>query len=219
MDPKITAVIFDMDGVLTNSEPLINAAAITMFREKGLTVLPEDFLPFVGTGEERYVGGVAEKYHFPLDAAAAKQRTYEIYLDLVPSQLEAFPGVHELVNSCREANLLVAVASSADRIKVVANLQKIGLPPESWDAVVTGENVQHKKPAPDIFLLAAQNLGVSPAQCVVVEDAVNGVQAAKAAGMRCVAVAQTLDAHLLQEADVVRDKILAVTLSDLVPPL
>lgn len=217
MTQKISAVIFDMDGVLTDSEPLINAAAIAMFKEKGLTVQPEDFLPFVGTGEERYVGGVAEKYQFPLDAAAAKQRTYEIYLDLVPSQLEAFPGVPELISTCRQAGLRVAVASSADWIKVVANLQKITLPPESWDAVVTGELVTHKKPAPDIFLLAAQSLGVKPAECVVVEDAVNGIQAARAAGMRCVAVAQTLPAQLLGEADAVRDRISDVMLTDLVP--
>jgi HAD superfamily hydrolase (TIGR01509 family) len=217
MTTTIKAVIFDMDGVLTNSEPLINAAAIQMFKEKGLTVQPDDFLPFVGTGEERYVGGVAEKYAFPFDAAAGKHRTYEIYLEMVESQLEAFPGVHELIAACRAAGLRLAVASSADRIKVVANLRKIELPPESWDAVVTGENVQHKKPAPDIFILAAQRLGVLPGQCVVVEDAANGIQAAKAAGMRSVAVAQTLSADLLHQADVVREKILDVTLSDLVP--
>src|SRR5512133_3665389 len=99
---KIRAVIFDMDGVLTNSEPLINEAAIAMFKEKGLNVLPDDFLPFVGTGEDRYVGGVAEKYHFPFDPVLGKQRTYEIYFELVPSKLETFPGVHELVNTCRQ---------------------------------------------------------------------------------------------------------------------
>ena len=217
MNENIRAVIFDMDGVLTNSEPLINSAAIAMFKEKGLTVQPEDFLPFVGTGEERYVAGVAEKYHFPLDAAAAKQRTYEIYLDLVPPQLEAFPGVHDLVRKCRRAGLRLAVASSADKIKVVANLKKIELPPESWDAVVTGERVEHKKPAPDIFLTAARDLRVPPAQCVVVEDAVNGIEAAKAAGMRCIAVAQTFPAERLQAADIVRDRISDVRLSDLSP--
>ncbi len=219
MTVNIRAVIFDMDGVLTNSEPLINAAAIQMFREKGLTVQPDDFLPFVGTGEERYVGGVAEKYHFPLDPAAGKQRTYEIYLDLVPSKLEAFPGVTELVETCRKAGLRVAVASSADKIKVVANLQKIGLPIDSWDAVVTGEQVKNKKPAPDIFLVAARQLGIQAEQCVVVEDAVNGIQAAKAAGMRSVAVAQTFPAERLQEADVVRERISDVQLSDLAPNL
>ena len=219
MTSNIRAVIFDMDGVLTDSEPLINAAAIAMFKEKGLDVQPDDFLPFVGAGEERYVGGVAEKYHFPLDPVAGKKRTYEIYFDLIPTQLEAFPGVHELVRTCRQAGLRVAVASSADRIKVAANLQKIGLPLESWDAVVTGELVEHKKPAPDIFLIAAERLNMAAADCVVVEDAVNGIESAKAAGMRCVAVAQTFPAERLQEADVVRNRISDVQLSDLVPGL
>jgi len=216
---KNCAVIFDMDGVLVDSEPLINAAAIAMFKEKGLVVQPEDFLPFVGTGEERYVGGVAETYGFQLDASEAKRRTYEIHLDLVPTQLEAFPGVHDLIQTCRASGLLVAVASSADEIKVAANLRKIGLPPESWDAVVTGEAVRKKKPAPDIFLITAERLKVSPEACVVVEDAVNGIQAARAAGMRSIAVAQTFPAERLHEADVVREKISDVLLSDIIPDL
>ena len=219
MDAKIRAVIFDMDGVLVDSEPLINASAIAMFQEKGLIVQPTDFLPFVGAGENRYIGGVAEKYHFPLDLPAAKKRTYEIYLDLVPSQLEAFPGAHDLVLDCRRAGLHTAVASSADKIKVVANLQKIDLPPEFWDAAVVAEDVRRQKPAPDIFLAAARKLNVEPTACVVVEDAVNGIQAAKAAGMRCIAIASTFPAERLQEADVVRDKISQVKLSDLDPHL
>src|SRR5215471_11548751 len=155
---RIRAVVFDMDGVLTDSEPLINAAAIAMFREKGLEVLPEDFVPFVGTGEDRYIGGVAAKYDLPLDLPAAKRRTYEIYLELVPSRLQAFPGVIKLVAACRQAALKVAVASSADRIKIAANLKQIGLPPETWDRIITGEDVLAKKPAPDIFLTAASKL-------------------------------------------------------------
>ena len=219
MDSKTRAVIFDMDGVLVDSEPLINAAAIAMFKEKGLVVQPTDFLPFVGAGENRYIGGVAEKYHFPLDLPAAKKRTYEIYLDLVPSQLEVFPGAYQLVLDCRKAGLLVAVASSADQIKVFANVQKLGLPPEFWDAVVVADDVKHQKPAPDIFLAAAKKLNAKPSTCVVVEDAVNGIEAAKAAGMRCVAIASTFPAERLQAADVVRDKISQVKLSDLDPHL
>jgi beta-phosphoglucomutase len=215
--PGIRAVIFDMDGVLTDSEPLINAAAIAMFKEKGLAVQPDDFLPFVGTGEQRYIEGVAEKYHLQLDLPAAKRRTYEIYLGLVPAQLKAFPGAVGLVHACRDAGLRVAVASSADEIKVAANLEKVGLPMDSWDAVLTGEEVKNKKPAPDIFLSAAQKLGLKPEECVVVEDAVNGVQAAKAAGMRCVGVAQTFPPERLRGADVVREKIGQVLLSDLAP--
>jgi len=217
MTSTIRAVIFDMDGVLTDSEPLINEAAIAMFKEKGLTVHPDDFIPFVGAGEERYVGGVAEKYNIPLDPVEGKNRTYEIYFELVPNKLQAFPGVLELVAACRGAGLLVAVASSADGNKVNVNLRKIGLPNESWNAVVNGELVKHKKPAPDIFILAAKTLGLDPVECVVVEDAANGVQAAKTAGMRCVAVAHTLSAESLKSADVVRERIAEVTISDLAP--
>jgi len=209
------AVIFDMDGVLTDSEPLINAAAIAMFKELGLHARPEDFLPFVGTGEDRYLGGVAETHHFPIDLVAAKKRTYEIYLRLVPKQLQVFPGAQSLVRACRAGGLLVAVASSADRIKIAANLAKIELPIEFWDAVVTGEDVLNKKPAPDIFLKAAQKLGTEPSQCVVIEDAINGVQAARSAGMRCVAVAQSFPAERLQAAQVVRRSIAEVTMGDL----
>jgi HAD superfamily hydrolase (TIGR01509 family) len=211
----IQAVIFDMDGVLTDSEPLISAAAIAMFKELGLEVKPEDFLPFVGTGENRYLGGVAEKHHFPIDLQAAKRRTYELYLERVPAKLEPFPGARELVHACRAAGLRVSVASSADAIKIEANLRKIRLSREIWDAVVTAEDVVLRKPAPDIFLEAARRLRCAPASCAVVEDAVNGVEAAKAAGMRCVAVAQTFSADRLGLADLVRASISEVTLEDL----
>ncbi len=209
------AVIFDMDGVLTDSEPLICAAALEMFRELGLSAQAEDFLPFVGTGENRYLGGVAEKYGFVLDLTAAKKRTYEIYLKFVPEQLRAFPGARELVLGCRAASLRTAVASSADLIKIEANLHKIALPPATWDAVVCAEQVIHKKPAPDIFLAAASALGCAPAECVVIEDAVNGVEAALAAGMRCVAVAQTFPADKLSAAHLVRPAMKDVSVADL----
>jgi beta-phosphoglucomutase len=104
-------------------------------------------------------------------------------------------------------------------IKVRANLETIGLPVKFWDAIVMGEDVKNKKPAPDIFLSAAAKLGLDPKECVVVEDAVNGVQAAKAAGMRCVAVAISFPADRLQEADVVRARIADVFLADLAPHL
>jgi len=213
--PACHAVIFDMDGVLTDSEPLICAAAIQMFKEQGRRVQPEDFRPFVGTGENRYLGGVAERHGMVLNIAAAKQRTYEIYLAMVPTALRAYPGAVALVHACRAAGLATAVASSADRIKVEANLNAIGLPAVSWGAVVTAEDVTHRKPAPDIFLCAATRLAVKPRHCTVIEDAISGIQAARAAGMRCVAVTQTFPAAELTEADLVRPSIGAVSLSDL----
>ncbi len=209
------AIIFDMDGVLTDSEPLICEAAMGMFRERGVVVQPSDFQPFVGTGENRYLGGVAEKYGIALNIEEAKARTYELYLEMVPLRLESFPGAVDLVLKCRDAGLKCAVASSADRIKIEANLNKIGLPAAKWQAIVTAEDVEKRKPDPSIFLMAASRLGVSPADCTVVEDAVNGIAAAKAAGMRCVAVASTFPASQLAQADLVRSTISAITLADL----
>ena len=212
---EIAAVIFDMDGVLTDSEALINEAAIAMFAERGIAVSPSDFRPFIGMGEDRYIGGVAAAHHVSIDVAAAKRRTYELYFGLARERLRAYPGAVELVRACRDGGLRVALASGGDRVRVNVNLESIGLPALTWDAVVAAEDAARKKPAPDLFLAAARALRVPPRACAVIEDAVNGVRAAKAAEMRCVAVAQTFPPAELTDADRVRERIADVTLEDL----
>jgi HAD superfamily hydrolase (TIGR01509 family) len=194
-------VIFDMDGVLVDSEPFICRAACMMFAEHGLTVQPEDFLPFVGTGENRYLGGVADKYNFPIVIERDKKRTYDIYLDIIKGNLQPLPGVHSFIEFCRKSNRKIAVASSADLRKVRGNLAEIELPVETFDAVITAEDVIHKKPDPEIFLLAAKKIGLSPSTCLVVEDAVSGVTAAKSAGARCLAITSTFSEEELHRAD------------------
>src|SRR5689334_18566872 len=111
---RLCGVIFDVDGVLVDSEPFIAEAAIRMFEEKGVTVRPEEFRPFVGMGEDRFIGGVAEARGVPLDIVQAKTRTYEIYLDLIPGRLKPLPGVAQFVADCQHRGLALAVASSAD---------------------------------------------------------------------------------------------------------
>jgi HAD superfamily hydrolase (TIGR01509 family) len=195
------AFIFDMDGVLCDSEPLIAEAAVRMFAERhGVRVRPEDFVPFIGTGEDRYLGGVAEKYGVRLRRPEDKARVYEIYLALIPGRLKPIPGAVEFVLAARAAGRRTAIATSADRVKMRGNLREIRLPLETFDAIVTGEDIPRKKPAPDIFLLAARRLDAAPTHCVVVEDAINGVQAAKAAGARCLALATSFPADDLRAA-------------------
>src|SRR5207237_7914460 len=111
-----------------------------------------------------------------------------LYLKLIPGRLKPLPGVFEFIEACRTRKLKLAVASSADAIKVEGNLKEIGLPAASFDAVVNGSQVKRKKPFPDIFLAAADRLGVAAPQCLVVEDAVAGVAAARAARARCLAL-------------------------------
>jgi beta-phosphoglucomutase len=194
-------VIFDMDGVLVDSEPFITRAAMTMFAEKGLQVKPEDFHPFIGTGENRFIGGVAEKYNFPLKFPDTKEQTYDIYLDIIRGELKPLPGVYEFIDRCRALGKKLAVASSADRRKVEGNLREIRLDPARFDAIVVGEDVEHKKPDPEIFLLAARRLGLEPKDCLVIEDAVSGVAAAKAAGCRCLALTTSFTRDRLLAAD------------------
>jgi HAD superfamily hydrolase (TIGR01509 family) len=197
----LQGVIFDMDGVLVDSEPFIKEAGVRLFAEKGFTVRGEDFTPFVGTGEDHLLGGVAEKYGLPFDARRDKARTYAIYLELIRGRLRPLPGVFSFLDACRAHHLKTAVASSADAVKVEGNLHEIGLPPDTFDVVVNGSQVERKKPAPDIFLTAAKRLGLAPAACLVVEDAVAGVAAAKAAGSRCLALTTSFPAERLTAAD------------------
>ena len=189
MKPSLPfGVIFDMDGVLLDSEPFICKAAMMMFAERGLIVQPKDFLPFVGAGEDRFIGGVAEKYAFPLKLQPDKKRTYEIYLEIIRGNLHPLKGVLVFLETCRKSGKKMALATSADHIKMAGNLKEIGVRPSSFDAVITGEDVIHKKPNPEIFILAAKRMNLKPDECLVVEDAVNGVRAAKASNGRCLAL-------------------------------
>jgi HAD superfamily hydrolase (TIGR01509 family) len=190
-----------MDGVLVDSEPFMKEAATRLFAEKGVTVLPDDFNPFIGTGEEHIVGGVAQQYGVPFDPVRDKARTYAIYLDLIRGRLQPLPGVYTFLDECRRRGLKLAVASSADSVKVEGNLHELGLTAAAFDALVNGSQVERKKPAPDIFLTAAARLGLPAGDCLVVEDAVAGVAAAKAAGARCLALTTSFPADRLGAAD------------------
>jgi HAD superfamily hydrolase (TIGR01509 family) len=197
----IKGVLFDMDGVLVDSESYICSAAILMFKELGAEVSPEDFKPFTGMGENRYIGGVAEKNGIKVDIEKVKARTYEIYEKLVEGKLSPLPGSHEFIARCRKKDLKMALATSADRIKMEVNLREIGLSADTFSSIITGLDVEKKKPYPDIYQKAAENIGLEPEECLVVEDAVSGIKAAKAAGCRCLAVTTSFEASELYEAD------------------
>ena len=209
---KTKAIIFDLDGVLTDSEWFIAEAGRLMFKEVyGVDVAHEDFLPFRGLGENQYLGGVAEKFGLKnFNIEQDKEKTYEIYTDLVkkPGTLKPLPGAIQFVHRSREIGLKTALATSIDQVKMMANLEAIGLITtemrseqiglaaaveaaarnKAFDAMVNGLDVERQKPFPDLFLEAALRLETEPAYCWVVEDSIGGIEAAKAAGMRCLAL-------------------------------
>ncbi|XP_045796693.1 protein SUPPRESSOR OF QUENCHING 1, chloroplastic isoform X2 [Trifolium pratense] len=217
---KVSAVLFDMDGVLCNSEEPSRRAGVDLFAEIGVQVTVDDFVPFMGTGEANFLGGVASvKGVEGFNTEAAKKRFFEIYLDKYakPDSGIGFPGALELISQCKSKGLKVAVASSADRIKVDANLAAAGLPLSMFDAIVSADAFENLKPAPDIFLAASRILNVPPSECIVIEDALAGVQAANAAQMRCIAVRTTLSDEALESAgpNFIRDDIGSVSLDDI----
>ncbi|XP_070024129.1 protein SUPPRESSOR OF QUENCHING 1, chloroplastic-like isoform X2 [Nicotiana tabacum] len=217
---KVSAVLFDMDGVLCNSEEPSRRAAVDVFAEMGVQVTVDDFVPFMGMGEAYFLGGVASaKSVEGFDPNAAKKRFFEIYLSKYakPNSGIGFPGAYELVSQCKSSGLKVAVASSADRIKVDANLAAAGLPITMFDAIVSADAFENLKPAPDIFLAASRILDVPTSECIVIEDALAGVQAAKAAKMRCIAVTTTLSEDTLKAAEptLIRKEISNISIEDI----
>jgi len=196
---KYKAILFDMDGVLIESEFLMRHSAIQALADYGITAKHEDFLPFTGMGEDKFVGGVAEKYGHKYEFAM-KELSYDYYGQQVKDMTEVPEGIKEMLTTLHEKGLILAVCSAADLRKVKYNIQAIGVDESIFTALVTGSDVTRKKPFPDIYLEGARRVGIEPKDCLVVEDAISGIQAAHAAGMDAAAVPTTFSKEaLLQE--------------------
>ena len=186
-----------MDGVLVDSEELTYTAAIEMLKQRGVVASKEDFTPFIGAGDIAYLGGAAAAHGLQYDPEMSRV-TYEIYDKLVSEHGIAYENTYKTVAELKEMGVLRAVCTSADKVKMEINLKSIGLS-GMFDALINGRDIKHNKPAPDIYLKGAEMLGVSPSECLVVEDAKNGILAAKAAGMMQCAVTTTFTAKELSE--------------------
>ena len=194
----IRCVIFVMDGVLLNSEPSTAIASVKAMREFGLEVQPEDFYEFAGMGEEAYFGGVAEKYGGTYHEDMSKL-TYKYYLEEGHKDILLFDQVPEILRTLHARGYRLGIASGALPIKVNANIEFAGLPRDCFSAIATAADVSKQKPDPEIFLLAANRMGIPPEQCIVCEDAVSGVTGALAGGMQVLGITTTLQATLLSE--------------------
>lgn len=195
---KQKAILFDMDGVLIESEFLMRASAIQALADYGITAQHEDFLEFTGMGEDRFVGGVAEKYGHTY-VKPMKELAYDYYGQRVKAEAHIPNGVKEMLQTLHSKGLVLAVCSAADLRKVRYNIQAIGVDESIFTALVTGSDVARKKPFPDIYLEGARRVGIAPEDCLVVEDAISGIQAAHAAGMEAVGVPTTFSKDALKE--------------------
>ena len=192
------AILFDMDGVLIESEYLMRSSAIRALADYGVTARHEDFLEFTGMGEDRFVGGVAEK-HGLVYKTEMKELAYDYFGQKVKEEAHVPAGVKEMLEALHGMGLTLAVCSAADLRKVRYNLMAIGVEETIFSALVTGSDVARKKPFPDIYLEGARRIGTDPEDCLVIEDAISGIQAAHAAGMDAVGVPTTFSQQVLQE--------------------
>ncbi|MFF8812655.1 HAD family hydrolase [Streptomyces pactum] len=182
------AVVFDLDGTLVDSEPLYFEAGRRTLAGHGVTGFGwEDHTRFIGIGTRQTLTTLRAEYGIeaPVEQLLAEKNRH--YLELARGGTEVFPRMRAFVERLHAAGLPMAVASGSSRTAIDAVLTATGLA-ALLPVFVSAEEVAHGKPEPDVLLEAARRLGVEPGRCVVVEDAPPGAEAARRAGMRCIAV-------------------------------
>lgn len=199
----LKAVLFDFDGTILDTETPEFEEWRAAFRARGHDLTLEVWQHSLGTvGAYDPCADLADLTGGPLDHDALRREVYARHQTRCEAQ-PLLPGVVDRAREARAAGLGTAVASSSLSEWVEGWLARHGIR-ALFDAVCTRDEVRQVKPAPDLFLLAAARLGASPAECLVFEDSPNGIRAARAAGMKCVAIPNPLTRHLpLGEADLV----------------
>ncbi|WP_329225936.1 MULTISPECIES: HAD family phosphatase [unclassified Streptomyces] len=185
------SVLFDLDGTLIDSEPNYYEAGRRLLARYGVRDFSwENHTRFIGIGTRETLTVLRQEYGIeaPVDELLAGKNA--LYLELAGASTTAFPEMRALVERLHEGGVPMAVASGSSRAAIAATLAVTGLDAH-LPLYVSAEEVARGKPEPDVFLEAARRLGVAPESCVVLEDAVPGVRAAHAAGMRCVAIPDT----------------------------
>lgn len=186
---SVGLVIFDCDGVLIESERLAVELDIEMLEELGWEMTREQVIErFMGRSYEHMLGQIEEYLGHPVEPDWTT-RWDQRYQDLLAAELEPVEGIAEVVDALRDEGLAMCVASSSGHESLKRNLSTAGLYDRFAGRIYSGSEVEHGKPAPDLFLHAAASMGFTVEQCVVVEDSRYGVAAARAAGMPCFAFA------------------------------
>ncbi len=184
----LKAVLFDMDGVIVDTEPLHRKAYFKMFADLSITVTEELYTSFTGASTQKVCSTLAEKFNLgtsPEDLASIKRRYFKHYFDN-DADFDLLPGVKNLIENYHSNGLKLILASSAHMNTINWVFEKFGLE-KYFSGKISGASLKESKPHPEIFQLAAKLAGEPAQNCLVIEDSTNGILAAHAAGIFCVA--------------------------------
>ena len=203
MTKEIKAVIFDMDGVLIDSEPLWRKAMIEGFASIGVLITEEDCKKTTGNRLKEVVEYWFEKLNIhDVLPTEIEHRIINMLVKLINNEGKAISGVIEVINFCNNKNIKIGLATSSSNQLMEAVLEKLNLK-NTFKSSISAENMEYGKPHPEVFLNCASQLQISPLECIVIEDSINGVIAAKAAFMRVIALPEqeNINNHKFSIAD------------------
>ena len=186
------AFIFDMDGVIIDSEKLHSITKVQAIRSFGVDVRESDLNleSYVGRSAKSFFSDVIAKYpELGDDWEVLAKKKHELYQKILREDpdLKPIDGIPELLERLKAKGYRIGLGSSSVMANIQLVLGRFGIM-DYFDAIAAGSEVEHAKPAPDVYLLTASRLGIAPEDCTVIEDSGAGVMAAKAAGMRCIAI-------------------------------
>ncbi len=214
MSGHLEAVIWDMDGVIVDTAAYHFKAWQETFARRGLNYTEEEFRRYFGQRNDTIIRAALGQHLSDSEVESINNEKQANYRQRVAGLIKLLPGALRLIKALKESGLKMAIASSAPLENILLILDNLSIRPY-FDALVYGEEVAEGKPSPQEYLLAAKKLEVAPENCVVIEDAIAGVEGAKQAGMKCVAVTNTHPGTSLAQADLVVDTLEAVTVADL----
>jgi len=212
--PESKAVIWDMDGVIASTAPYHFKAWQEVFQKRGIDFTEQQFSRHFGQRNDSIIKGAMGEDVSPQEMETIADEKEKGFRRRIGQDVKALPGVIELMHSLLQHGFKIALASSAPMENITFITQSLGIN-SLFHSITTGHEVPQGKPSPDVFLLAAERLGARPANCIVIEDAVAGIKAAKTAGMFCLAVTNTHPRASLSEADLVVDTLTTISVSEL----
>ncbi|HBJ1647633.1 HAD family phosphatase [Clostridium botulinum] len=180
------AFIFDMDGVIIDSEPIHRQVHGEIMNTLGINISKGELALYAGATNEYIFTKLKERYGIKKSVSELMDYKSKLIINKVKEEsLEPINGIRELLNALRKNNIKIAIGSSSPRSLIEAVIDKFNLH-SAFDCIVSGEEVERSKPYPDVYIEVSKKLGINPEKCIVVEDSHNGVQAAKSAGMKCI---------------------------------